>query len=61
MALENTNGSGQNNVIGFVNAAILRFHRNAVSRVLQLPNNLPPPPKFHENNHSFIHQICIYY
>lgn len=41
LALENANANRQNHVTCFVDATILRHYRNAVSRVLQLPNNLP--------------------
>lgn len=34
VALENTDASWQNDVVGFVNTTILCFHRDAVSRVL---------------------------
>lgn len=34
VALKNTNASGQNHVVCFVDATILCFHRDAVSRML---------------------------
>lgn len=44
VTLENSNANGQDQVISFVDAAILRCNRDAVSRVLYFPDNLPQEP-----------------